>query len=355
MVTLDPRFAGAPGVDQIGQDIFRRLDALPGVEHAALTGLLPLEGNFNSLPITIVGRQLDSDPTHGNSRWMTVSPAYFDALKIPLMRGRVFTDADRRDAPPVALVNQAMARQFWPGRDPLNDRLVIGKGLGQDFGEPVRQVVGIVGDVREDALNLSPLPAVFVPSTQRPADTGKANSVWKMWVIARMRAPSQALHRAIERELRQATGLSVPHLRSMEEILARSTASQNFNMILMTIFGSCSLLLAAIGIYGLLAHSVQQRSREMGIRMALGAEPGDVRNMVFSQGMSLVWIGAGIGIAAAFGLTRFIESFLFGVKALDPAVFVTVPILLTCVALVAVWVPARRASRVDPAEALRCD
>jgi len=355
MVTMDPRMANASSIDQIGEDIFRRLRSLPGVEGVALTGLLPLEGNFNSLTITIVGRPLDHGVSHGNSRWMTVSPGYFDVLKIPLIRGRGFTDGDRQDAPSVAIINQAMARQFWPGGDPLRDRLVIGKDLGQDFGEPERQVVGIVGDVHEDALNGTPVPAVFVPASQR-RHNNTAKEPWNMWVVIRTQGPSGPLHPAIERELRQATGgLPVTRLRSMEEVLDRSTATQNFNMILMSIFGGCSLLLAAIGISGLLAHSVAQRSREMGIRMALGAKPSDVRAMVVSQGMRLVWIGAGIGIAAAFGLTRFIESFLFGVKALDPLVFITVPILLAAVALVAVWAPALRASRVDPAEALRCE
>jgi putative ABC transport system permease protein len=356
LVTLDPRFTKASGVDQIGEDIFRRLRAIPGVEQAALTGLLPLEGNFNSLTISIVGRPLIGQ-SHGNARWMTVSPAYFDVLKIPLARGRLFTSVDQRVAPPVAIINQAMERQFWPDGDPLKDRLIIGNGLGQNFREPARQIIGIVADVHEDALNLNPAPAVFVPSTQRTY-TGAtvASSILKMWVVVRTRSQSQIVNSAIQNELRQSTGgLPVAPLRSMEEILVRSTASQNFNMTLMSIFGGCSLLLAAIGIYGVLAYSVQQRSREMGIRMALGAKPSDVRNMVVFQGMLLAVAGAGIGMTAALGLTRFIKSFLFGVGAWDPLVFILAPIVLTGVALVAVWVPALRASRVDPANVLRSD
>ena len=139
----------------------------------------------------------------------------------------------------------------------------------------------------------------------------------------------------------------------MEEVVAKSTARQDFNMLLMIIFGGSALLLAAIGIYGLMAHSVQQRTQEMGIRMALGAKPGDVRNMVVLQGMRLALAGVAIGVAAALGLTRFLASFLFGVKALDPLAFIATPILLVSVALVAVWLPARRASRVDPINALR--
>ena len=147
----------------------------------------------------------------------------------------------------------------------------------------------------------------------------------------------------------------MPAVRSMEEIVVSSTAAQKFNMILMSVFGGCSLLLAAIGIYGLLAHAVQMRGREMGIRMALGARPGDVRRMVVWQGMRLTAVGAAVGTVAAVGLTRFIESFLFGVRALDPAVFVAAPVVLLGVALVAVWAPAVRAGRVDPVEALRSE
>ncbi|HEY2012714.1 MAG TPA: ABC transporter permease [Bryobacteraceae bacterium] len=347
-ITLDPKLARASGVDQISADVFRRLDAIPGVERAALTGLLPLEGNFNSLTITIEGRPLVG-LSHGNSRWMTVTAGYFDVLKIPLIRGRVFTDDDRRDSPAVAIVNQAMARQFWPGADPLNDRLVIGKGLGQNFQEPSRQVVGIVGDVHEDALGSNPLPAVFVPLAQRP--NARATG---MWMVARTAGQSRAMDEAILRELREATGgLPVPPLRSMREILVQSTARQDFNVLLMGIFGGVALALAAIGIYGLMAYSVQQRTREIGIRMALGAQSPEVRNMVVLHGMRLALTGVLIGVAAAFYLTRFIAGFLFGVKALDPLVFVAVPILLTGVALLAVLLPALRASRIDPIDALR--
>ncbi|SPE40828.1 conserved membrane hypothetical protein [Candidatus Sulfopaludibacter sp. SbA3] len=339
--TLEPRHA---------DDLFRRLDAMPGVEGAALTGLLPLEGGFNSLTITIAGRPLDG-VSHGNSRWMTVSPGYFDVLKIPLLRGRVFTAADRLDAPAVAIVNQAMARQFWPAGDPLGERLIIGRGLGQNFEEPTREVVGIVADVHDDSLGQAPTPAVYVPFAQRPD-----NRAALMWVVVRTRGQSRATDAAIQREVRDATGgLPVPPLRAMQEILVRSTARQDFHMILMSIFGALALVLAAIGIYGLMAYSVQRRTREIGIRMALGAQSSAVRNMVVLHGMRLTLTGAAVGIAAAFYLTRLLTSFLFGVKAVDPFVFAVAPVLMTAVALLAVWLPARRASRIDPIQALRVE
>ena len=347
--TLDPRFAKVTGVNEILQDAFGRLSGLSGVESVGLTGLLPLDGPFSSLPIIVVGRPLNG-PSHGNSSYGQVSAGYFEAIKIPLLRGRFFTNADRLGSPEVAIINQAMARQFWPDGDPLNSQILIAKGLGPRLEEPVRQIVGIVGDVHDDALNRDTEPAVFVPVAQRPDARTAGNSV--AWVI-RVRAETPSLNSAIQNELHQATGMPVPPLRPMEEVIAKSTARQDFNMLLMIIFGGAALLLAAIGIYGLMAHSVQQRTQEMGVRMALGAEPGDVRNMVVFQGMRLALAGVVIGVAAALGLTRFLASFLFGVKALDPLVFIATPILLGGVALVAVWLPARRASRVDPVNALR--
>jgi len=346
-VNFEPKLAKARGVDQMAEDALRRVGDLPGVESAALTGLLPLEGNFNSLTIVIIGRPLEG-LSHGNSRWMIVSPGYFHVLKIPLLRGRLFTDGDKRDAAPVAIINAAMARAFWPGGDALNERLVIGRGLGQNYEEPERQVVGIVGDVHDDSLGRSPEPAVFVPLAQRP------NRATATWVVVRTRGESRALDRPIRSELSKATGgLPVPALRSMQEILVKSTARQEFQMLLLTIFGGLALVLAAIGVYGLMAYYVEQRTQEMGIRMALGAQAGEVRNMVVLQGLRLAGAGAAIGIAAAIGLTRLIARFLFGVEMLDPFVFTAVPVLMIGVAVAAVWLPALRASRVDPMTALR--
>ena len=171
----------------------------------------------------------------------------------------------------------------------------------------------------------------------------------------RTKSQSQSLNAAIENELRQATGVPVPALRSMQDVLVESTARQDFNMLLMSIFGGSALLLAAIGVYGLMAYSVQQRAQEMGIRMALGARPEDVRNMVVFQGMRLAVAGVMLGTGAAFGLAHFIASLLFGVAAWDPVMFVTAPVLLAVVAFAAVWLPAQRASRLDPARALRCE
>ncbi len=283
---------------------------------------------------------------------MIVSAGYFDVLRIPLLRGRSFTKADDLRAPGVAIVNQTMARQFWHDRDPVGERIVIGQGLGPNFSEPARQIVGIAEDVHENALGEAPQPAVFVPGSQIAEKRAVNRAV--AWVI-RTTDESAALRAAILGVLRRATGEPVPPLRSMEEIVRRSTARQDFNMLLMNIFAGSALLLAMIGIYGLMAYTVEQRAQEMGIRMALGAQSSDLQTLVVWQGMRLALAGVLIGMAGAFGLTRYLAVFLFGVKAVDPLVFVLVPALFSAVALLAVWLPARRASRVDPILALRCE
>ncbi len=348
---LDPPLAKVSGVDQIVHNVFRRLSVLPGVESAGFTRLLPLAGDFNSVPIIVVGRPLNG-PSHGSARRMVVSASYFEVLKIPLIRGRLFVDADRLGAPGVAIINEAMARQFWPKGDPLDSQIFIGKGLPW-LDEPARQIIGVVGDVHDNALGENPQPAVFVPAAQ--LSDARTAGIPVTWVI-RTRAPSPSLNSAIQNELRQATGVPVPPLRSMEEVMAQSTARQDFNMLLMSIFGGSALLLAAIGVYGLMAYSVKQRTHEIGIRMALGAQKRDVFRMVIGQGLRLVLAGLAIGVAAALILTRLLSSFshlLYGVRASDPATFVAVSLVLSGVAVLACYIPARRATKVDPMVALR--
>ncbi|MBZ5611965.1 MAG: ABC transporter permease, partial [Acidobacteriia bacterium] len=347
------RFHKTASVAQLIRDGLQQIKALPGVEAAGTSCCLPLQGGYG-LPFIIVGRALDG-PSHGGGGWRSVSAGYFDVFKIPILRGRDFTDRDDGGAAPVAIINQAMARQFWPKGDPLSDRIIIGKGVGPEFEEPARQIVGIAGDTRDGGLNRNPFPTMYVPAAQVADGVTALNSRIRpvVWVV-RTRVPPYSLGGPIQNVLRQATGgLPLGQIRSMDAIVQQSTARQDFNMLLLTVFAGAALLLAAIGIYGLMAYSVEQRTQEIGIRMALGAETGDVRRMVVRQGMTLALIGVAIGIGAAFGLTRFISSFLFGVKAWDPAVFTLVPLLLSAVALFAVWFPARRATRIDPLDALR--
>jgi putative ABC transport system permease protein len=348
------RFEKTSGVAQLVHDGVERLRALPGVVAAGTTCCMPLEGGFG-LPLIIVGRPLTNGPAHGGAGWRTVSARYFEVFRIPILRGRFFNDRDDGASAPVVIINQALARQFWPKGDPLKDRLIIGKGVGPEFDEPARQIIGVVGDTRDGGLNREPQPIMYIPVSQVPNGVTALNArIGPILWIVRTHADPRSLSSAIQNEIRQASGgLPVAHVRSMDEVVIQSTSRQDFNMLLLTIFGCSALLLAAIGIYALMAYSVQQRTQEMGIRMALGAESADVRKLVVFQGMSLALIGVGIGIIAAFGLMRLIATLLYGVKTWDPVTFTTVPILLAAVALFAVWLPARRATRIDPVDALR--
>lgn len=354
MSLTGPRFEKASGVAQLSREGVEKLDALPEVERAAATCCVPLEGGFG-LPFSVVGRSANDSTSRGGAGWMTISPDYFRVFKIPLQRGRFFNDTDSGGTAGVVIINQTMARRFWPKGDPLNDHILIGHGVGPEFEEPARQVVGIVGDVREGSLGQEPGPMMYIPTAQVTDGVTALNARIApiAWVV-RTRVAPDSLRTPISNALRDASGgLPVADIRPMEEVVVRSTARADFNMLLLTIFAGSALLLAAIGIYGLMAYSVQQRTQEIGIRMALGAEKGRVRSMVVIQGMRLALMGAVIGLVSAFGLVRLLASFLFQTKAWDPISFTIVPLVLIAVALLAVWVPARRAVRVNPVNALR--
>jgi predicted permease len=303
----------------------------------------------------IVGRPLDKTPFHGGGGWMNVSPNYFDVFKIPVKRGRAFNDRDDMSAPGVVLINEAMARQYWKDGNPIGERLMIGAGVMKELAnEREREIVGVVGDSRDGGLNNEPEPRMFIPNAQVSDAQNALNLGIRAvaWVVRTQAAP-YGLSAAIQEQLRQASGLPVSDVRSMEDVVLRSISRQRFNVLLMTIFAGSALLLAAIGVYGLMAYSVEQRTQEIGIRMALGAGGRDVRSMVVFQGMRLAVIGVIVGLAAAFGMSRLIASLLFGVEARDPMVFIVIPLLLTVVSLIAVWLPAHRASTIDPLRALR--
>ena len=355
MSLTGPRFLKADGVERLVRDGVTRLRALPGVERASATCCIPLEGGYG-LAFDIVGRPPANNATHtGGGAWMTVSPGYFEVFKIPVKRGRTFAETDDKASRPVVIINEAMVKQFWKTGDPLLDQMVIGKGGMHEFAsEQPRQIIGVVADSRDGGLNNDPEPKMFVPQAQIPDEVNALNvTISPMSWVVRTRVQPATLSSAIQEQLRQVSGLPVSDVRTMNEVVSISISRQRFNMLLMTIFGSSALLLAAIGIYGLMAYSVEQRTQEIGIRLALGAETGAVRNMVVLQGMRLVLIGVAIGIGSAFGLTRFLGAFLFGVQVRDPLAFTSIPIALTCVALLAIWLPALRASKLDPIQALR--
>ncbi len=356
MALTGQRYAGTAGVAQLIHDSRERIQAIPGVEDVGVTNSLPLDGGFG-LPFIVVGRPL-SGPSTGGAEWKAVSPDYFGALRIPILRGRDFTPDDVAGAPPVVLISDAFAKANWKKEEnPLGQQIIIGKGVGPEFEEPARTIVGIVGDVRDGALDRPADQVMIIPLAQMTDGLTLLNSrvAPLTWIIRTKTDPRQVVP-AVTEQLRVASGgFPVAHIRTMDDVVVRSTARQDFSMLLLSIFGFSALMLAAIGIYGLMAYSVEQRVREIGIRMALGANRRHIRGMVVWQGMRLAIAGVILGIGAAFGLTRLIASSLYGVKSWDPAVFIAVPFILSLVALAATWMPAVRASKLDPMKALRID
>jgi putative ABC transport system permease protein len=354
MALTGEKYAQTASMEQLLRTGLERLRGLPGVQAAAATCCVPLEGGYG-LPFRIIGRPLEKGPFHGGGSWLTVSPGYFDVFKIAITRGRAFNERDDALAPGAVIINEAFAKQYFKDKDPIGERLMIGAGVMKELNqERERQIVGVARDVRDGGLNNEPGPHMYVPNAQVPDALNALNlRITPVAWVVRTQGEPYSVSTAVQEQLRQVTGLPVSNIRSMEEIVARSISQQRFNVLLMSVFGASALLLAAIGIYGLMAYSVAQRTQEIGIRIALGAEAEQVRRMVVVQGMRLAIVGVVVGLAAAWGLTRWLTSVLYQVQARDPAVFIVMPLVLTVVSLIAVWLPARRASAVSPLTALR--
>ena len=353
----EPRFAETANVTTVVERGVRSVGALPGVAGVGAATELPLSGSDFRIPVAVVGRPPDARSRETPS-WRVVSPTYFDALDLPVTRGRVFTDRDTGQRSGVVVINESLARRFWPTGDPVGEHLVVGQGLGPDFDEPPRRIIGIVGDVRDGiGLRQSSRPTVYVPLAQLPDRVNQLTfTIAQLTWIVRTTAQPDPLAVPVQRRLQQAIGgLSVTGVRTMDDVIARSLSSATLGMVVSLAFACLALLLAISGVYGLMAYGVQQRLRELSVRLALGAEPHVVRNMVVRDGMRLALVGVVVGLGASFGLTRVLGSALYGVTPLDPVVLGGVPVLVTIVALAAAWFPARRASRVDPARSLRAE
>jgi putative ABC transport system permease protein len=331
----------------------RRVQRVPGVNVVAATSALPLEPSL-LLPFTIhKNDRTQLGRFDGAAAWRSVSPGFFDAFRIRLLRGRLFNEDDNGQAAGVVLINRAMLKKYWQQVDanPIGDFLLIGIDAGQGLEDVPRQIIGVVADVRDAGLDRE--PAMYVPMAQ-VSDGMNARNIRFLpvtWVIRSTAATPTA---AIQQELHQVSGgIALGRVRTMHQVVAASSARTQFYTMLLTVFAGVALLLAAFGLYGLLAYSVQQRTQEIGIRMALGAGPDDVRAMVVLQGMRLALLGIVTGIPAALGLARITVSIIFGTQTWDPAVLAAVAVLLSGVTLLATYLPSLRATRVNPADALR--
>jgi putative ABC transport system permease protein len=333
----------------------QRLRAIPGVIDATASCCVPFDSDYGAtLRYVIEGRPLDG-PYHGMGAWRPVAPDYFETLRIPLLRGRTFTDRDSLDAPRVVIVDQAMADKWWPHGDALGQRLTLGKGIGGAWEEPPREIVGIVANVRDAALDREPQPANYVPIAQLTDGVSAVILTQLTWLV-RTQADPEALRPRIEQELRRASGgMPVTSVGQVDALIRRSTARARFRMWLMGTFAVIALLLAAIGVYGVMAYAVRQRTREIGIRIAIGAEPREVTRMVVMNSLRYSLAGLVAGLGCAVWLTRLLTTFLFGITPWDPVAFSSAVIVLALVAAVAAWIPARHAARIDPLIALRAD
>jgi putative ABC transport system permease protein len=330
--------------------VLDRLRSTPGIVAAAGVSAPPLRGGMN-LPITVENRP---DATEGAVEWRAVSPGYFQTLGIRLLRGRDFSDADRAGGTPVMIISEAMAEHYWPGQNPIGQRVWVGRYKGQSISpaldEPPREIIGVAADVRELELDHGPGRTMFVPQAQVPP----AGASLPTFVIRARRSDVAAA--ALREAIAQADPrMPPPELTTMDQIVAASLSQQRFSTTLMTIFAALALVLTSVGIYGVVSYAVARRVREIGVRMALGATPRDVVRLVVRQGMMPVVIGLGVGLVAALGLTRLLAGMLYGVSPRDPVALAAMAAVLVAVALLASYLPARRATRVDPLVALRGD
>jgi len=324
-----------------------RIGTMPDVERAALVTSLPLEQGSDIL-FTIEGGA-GSPPSSAalDADFRSISPEFFRIMRIPLLRGRIFSKFDDAATEPVAVINLAMAGMFWPNQDPIGQRIWVGKPMGPEWTEPSpRVIVGIVGDIHESSLAEAPEPTIYTPYAQRPVAE-------PYFVIRTRQAPLSALPE-IRAAIHQVDrDIALAEIRTMEEVLSASVTDSRFLTILLGLFGALALFIAAIGVYGVISYSVSQRTHEIGVRMALGAERKEVLKLVVGQGLKLAVIGVVLGVVAALALTRFMASVLYGVKPTDALTFGAVSLVLLAVALSASYIPARRATRVDPMVALR--
>ena len=326
------------------EQVVRRIETIPGVKSAAAGNVLPLSGAEEIDGFQIEGRPAPppGQITTANFRWVT--PHYFSTLQIPLQRGRVFTERDNASAPAVAIIDETMARLYFPGVNPIGQRL---KGTNEKKKPQPREIVGIVGDVRHASLDAKPAPHIYFPHAQ--------NGVGLMTVAVRSAGTEPtALLTQVRREIASVDpNVPIADIRTMTQMVASSVAPWRFTMALLSVFAGVALLLASVGIYGVLAYSVNQRRREIGIRMSLGAQRRDVLQLFLSQGMSVTLIGIALGLGGSWAVTRIMRSLLYSVSPTDIRVFLVVPLTFAAIAFLASFFPARRASRVNPIIALR--
>jgi putative ABC transport system permease protein len=317
----------------------QNMESVPGVQAASISTALPVLANHGT-PFLFEGQPVVPLGQRPVVLIQSISPEYPKVMGVPVVAGRAFIDHDDADAPPVALVNQSIVRQFWPDQNPLGKRVIIGN-LPKPF-----EVVGVLGDVKNDSLALAASAEVYVPYPQLASPL--------LYLSVRTPLDPHSLASALRAQIAAADPEQpLTEIQTMQERLELASASPRFNMLLIGVFSAAAFILAVIGIYGVIAYSVAQRTQELGIRIALGAEKSDILRLVIGNGLALTLVGIAIGLAGSTALTRLMSAMLYETSATDPVIFGASAVLFLVVALLASYLPARRATRIDPTEALR--
>jgi putative ABC transport system permease protein len=349
-----------PSVTAFYQRLLEKTAVLPGVESAAVIGALPTRCCPEFYSFAILGHSAPPPENRPRAGYSEVSSGIFSTLKIPLVKGRYLDEHDAEAAPWVIVINQSFARKFFPNEDPIGQQILLRYDPYPVDELRPRQIIGIVGNVKHFGLGEETPPFVYAPFTQQPAvfPGGAARAHLHKALVLRTPSGPMSGGKTLAVSVKQALAeidpnQPVTNIMTMEDVLSASLGDYRFYMELLGIFAGVAILLAAVGIYGVMSYSVSERTHEMGIRMALGARPGDVLGLVVKLGLKLTCIGVALGVALAIGVTRLISTFLFGVKPTDPLTYVAVALGLVAIASLACYIPARRATRVDPMIALR--
>jgi predicted permease len=330
------------------QEVLRRVSGLPGVEQAAVGSApsLPMNSTRRNQSAFVIENRATESERVPVAEVASVSSSYFDVLKTPLKRGRVFTESDNSKGQQVAVVNEALARQYWQDADPIGQRIKLGSGRTLLNGASDLTIVGVVGDIRSDGFDAASVPHIYLSEPQAPA--------YGSVVYLRTAADPGKLGEAIRREVQAVDpGIPVFAIRTMDDVVARTLAARRFALELLGVFAAVAFLLAAIGIYGVMAYTFSRRTGEIGLRVALGAQRIDILKIVLGEGALMVVFGVLAGLIGSAMLTRFLQTMLFEIKPTDPITFGVLTTLLISVALLACLIPAQRATRVDPLMALR--
>lgn len=352
-MTIPASGPGYNGINQLVaffQQVLLRVRAVPGVESAGLIDDLPLSGGGSHQPVQVEGQPVVPMADQPEVNVRSISSGYFDSMHIPLLQGRDLSDSDTDDRQYVILISKAMANQFWPGENPIGKHLTM-----TFFPNKPREVVGVVGDVRQDGLDVvAPSSTLYVPVTQLSGAPVADRHSLTMSLVVRTKTQPRSLVSAVTDAIHQLDrGQPVLEISTMEDVVSESLSPQRLNMLLLAAFAGLALTLAAVGIYSVLSYGVRRRIREIGIRMALGAQVGDILKLIVFEGMRPTLIGLGIGVVGALVLGRVLSKLIYGVHSTDPTTFVAVSVLLATVALFASLIPAFRASKVEPMKSLR--